>query len=142
VQLHPENKKGIAMRFTGILLLCVCMTAAFADQVYRWVDADGHVHYSQSPPPGATTNAKKVDVTTKPADSAAVQYSQDLQQQQFDASQRAQADAARRGNAHPVTYCDMLRQQQEQVRGNRKMTDIDRDRAAQRIQDRIDAQCH
>ena len=27
-------------------------TLAAADQVYKWVDEQGHVHFSQTPPPG------------------------------------------------------------------------------------------
>lgn len=37
---------------TAVLLLSV-MTAASAGAIYKWVDASGQVHYSQTPPPGA-----------------------------------------------------------------------------------------
>ena len=33
------------------LALSFCCAMATASQVYRWVDADGTVHYSQTPPP-------------------------------------------------------------------------------------------
>lgn len=37
---------------SGLLLLCFALLAAPAlADVYRWVDADGKVHYSDTPPP-------------------------------------------------------------------------------------------
>ncbi|MGH8399705.1 MAG: DUF4124 domain-containing protein, partial [Gammaproteobacteria bacterium] len=43
------------MKPTGliILLLLAMTTFAQADQVYKWVDAQGNVHYSDKPHPGA-----------------------------------------------------------------------------------------
>jgi hypothetical protein len=37
-----------------ILALCALLACipASAQQVYRWVDADGRVHYTDKPPPG------------------------------------------------------------------------------------------
>ena len=32
-------------------LLVACGTPAWADPIYRWTDADGVVHFSQTPPP-------------------------------------------------------------------------------------------
>ena len=34
-------------------LAALMLMTARADQVYRWVDAQGNVHYSQTPPPDA-----------------------------------------------------------------------------------------
>lgn len=45
-----------------LLLLCVATVDA---QVYRWVDAKGTVHYSNSPPP-AGVKATKLDIDTQP----------------------------------------------------------------------------
>lgn len=51
------------MRLLPILLL---LCAATVDaQVYRWVDAKGTVHYSDSPPP-AGVSATTLDIDTKP----------------------------------------------------------------------------
>jgi uncharacterized protein DUF4124 len=51
------------MRLLPILLL---LCAATVDaQVYRWVDAKGTVHYSNSPPP-AGVSATKLDIDTQP----------------------------------------------------------------------------
>jgi hypothetical protein len=51
------------MRHLTILLLLYAVTVDA--QVYRWVDAKGTVHYSDSPPP-AGVSATKLDIDTKP----------------------------------------------------------------------------
>ncbi len=62
---------------SGILLLTAVLTsaalalgAAQADTVYRWVDRNGQVHYSQTPPPGARGRVKAVHVNVPPPDAA------------------------------------------------------------------------
>ena len=48
-----------------LLLLALFAAGSASAQVYRWVDANGRVHYSNdTPPPGA--NAKKLDIEAKP----------------------------------------------------------------------------
>lgn len=53
-------------------------SAAQAQQVYRWVDAQGDVHYSQTPPPGAGTRAKQVNVAPAPVNATAAREQQAL----------------------------------------------------------------
>jgi hypothetical protein len=45
-----------------LALLCAA-TAASAEQVYKWTDAAGVVHYSDAPPPRETQNVTTVRVT-------------------------------------------------------------------------------
>ncbi len=47
-----------------LLAFCLCSAVAHA-QVYRWVDAKGMVHYSDSPPP-AGVRATTLDIDTQP----------------------------------------------------------------------------
>lgn len=46
------------MRFFKLLALLVCglavLSAGFGDTLYKWVDEQGNVHYSDKPHPGAT----------------------------------------------------------------------------------------
>jgi len=51
------------MRVLPILLLLFAATVQA--QVYRWVDAKGTVHYSNSPPPSGVS-ATKLDIDAKP----------------------------------------------------------------------------
>lgn len=46
------------MRFALFLCCCVAASLASAAELYRWVDAEGKVHYTDQPPPAS---AKKVE---------------------------------------------------------------------------------
>lgn len=48
-------------KVVGIALLCAWLPAVAAD-VYRWVDREGKVHYSDTPPPG-DRSAKPIDLS-------------------------------------------------------------------------------
>lgn len=50
-----------------IALLTLC-AAAQAGQLYRWTDADGHVHYTDQPPPANAKTAESKKLGDKPAD--------------------------------------------------------------------------
>ena len=57
------------MRFALSIVVCglLLSAAASAQQVYRWVDEDGVVHYSDQPPPGETgESAESVDIEVPP----------------------------------------------------------------------------
>lgn len=97
-------------------LLAVALFAfrAQAQQVYRWVDAQGDVHYSQTPPPGAGANAKRVDVTPTPADATGARAQQALvnsvasaDKAQQEAAQKASQQAAQKAQQQQV--CDAAR---------------------------------
>ena len=69
-----------AVRLCAAILLVMALAClgARADQVYRWVDAQGNVHYSQTPPPNAVTQAKRVDIVPQPADITNAKQQQQL----------------------------------------------------------------
>lgn len=50
--------KKMAGRLLLLSLLSVISTTAMAQQLYRWVDAEGRVHYTDQPPP---PNARKTE---------------------------------------------------------------------------------
>jgi hypothetical protein len=45
-------------------LLCAAAQVAGAEDIYRWVDAEGRVHYGDKPPP---ESAERIDVSPAPA---------------------------------------------------------------------------
>jgi hypothetical protein len=52
------------MKTTLLLLTLLCAAAsANAEQVYKWTDAAGIVHYSDSPPPSDAQNVQTVRIT-------------------------------------------------------------------------------
>jgi hypothetical protein len=75
------------MKLRNILVLAALLTVALpaSANIYRWVDAQGRVHYSDRPVPGAT----RVTVATQPSDPEMVASRNAAAQQQ-----RETADAA------------------------------------------------
>lgn len=77
-----------------VLALALC-SSAVAQQVYRWVDADGNVHYSDQPPPDTATPREEVQVQGElpPERRAEAARRLDEQQRQLEAgrSRRSQS---------------------------------------------------
>ncbi|MBK6289232.1 MAG: DUF4124 domain-containing protein [Gammaproteobacteria bacterium] len=48
------------------LVLLLCSVALQAEQIYRWVDADGGVHYSSAPPPGQAAESEDLKFLRNP----------------------------------------------------------------------------
>ncbi|MGH8397279.1 MAG: DUF4124 domain-containing protein [Gammaproteobacteria bacterium] len=96
-----------------LLTLCVVTAPAFmtaqAQQVYRWVDAQGNIHYSQTPPPDAGTKAKLVNVEPPPPDPTGIQ-----QQKKLIKSVDA-ADAAQQKSAAEAQQETQKKAQQQQA---------------------------
>ena len=88
-------------------------TLAAADQVYKWVDEQGHVHFSQTPPPGTKMQTQQLTVTPTTPDPQSLQNTQNLQKQIDDKNKAAQ-DAAAKNKPDPAKeaekkqHCDDL----------------------------------
>lgn len=78
------------------LVFAVASAAADA-QVYKWTDAQGRLHYSDMPPPAATTQVAQVKV---PASAPATPSMPTWQQREADYKRRHAADK-RRGTPVP-----------------------------------------
>ncbi|HVC28996.1 MAG TPA: DUF4124 domain-containing protein [Gammaproteobacteria bacterium] len=86
------NKQTLCVALlTTVALTCL---AAHADQAYRWVDAQGNVHYSQTPPPDAVTKAKLVDIVPQPMNAAGAEQQQQLVKSMDAAKEAKQKTAA------------------------------------------------
>lgn len=81
------------------LMAASLAVAAQTDTVYRWVDTQGNVHYSQSVPPGVTATSVKIvpppaPVSSSPAERQSLEkflHAQQARQKQQAAAQAAQA---------------------------------------------------
>jgi hypothetical protein len=59
-----------------LTLLALCSLAQGADEIYRWVDESGGVHYGDQPPPSNALNVRAMEIEIRPApDGAAEDYS-------------------------------------------------------------------
>lgn len=108
-----HTKAGLLVLLMGGVLVCA---AAVAQQVYRWVDAQGNVHYSQSPPPAAVTQVKLMNVETAPPDATGAHDQQALVKsvQAKDAARQkaaTQAQAEAEKKAQQQQACDAARKQ-------------------------------
>jgi hypothetical protein len=84
-----------------IAIAILLATATVAAQVYKWVDKDGQVQFTDTPPPpGATkAEAKKIDTGTS-APSASAPPAKTLQDRSkdFDKRQKAAAENAKKAD--------------------------------------------
>src|SRR5579863_6679739 len=109
-----------------LALLAVAGLAA-ADQMYKWVDKDGHVHYSQTPPTSTGVQAQSVDIGAPPPDPTTLKNEQNLAQQikdkdkqAQDAAQQQQQDAQKQ--AQQKKNCDALHERLAILQGRRPGT--------------------
>jgi glutaredoxin len=61
MQRLPTYMRSIGIFGTAVAILLGSLSAPALAQAYRWVDKDGRVHYSGTPPPpSASTNVEKI----------------------------------------------------------------------------------
>ena len=148
----------IPLLISAAALLAAAGMAASADQVYRWVDKDGHVHYSQTPPASTAMNAETVNITPPTPDPTTLQNEQKLAQQiqdqnkqNQDNQQKAQQDAQQK--AQQQQQCDAMNQRLQllvqsgrvasiDAQGNKNyISDDDKAKQIQDLQNRISKEC-
>lgn len=61
------------MRFV-LLMLCIAASQAQAAELYRWVDADGKVHYTDQPPPASAKNVEEKKLSGNTIDTSQLPY--------------------------------------------------------------------
>lgn len=147
------------MKIMLALLLLVIMTAAAAQEVYRWVDKNGEVHYTQTPPPSTSVHTSNMVINAPPPDPTAARDAQNLVQQMQQAKanqaqsaqQQAQVEAEKRAHQQRCNQLMSRLQILEQVgpvatvdaKGNRTYwTDTQHTQAEQQLQNEINAQCN
>ena len=83
-------------RTLPLLMACIVSAMylqAYAGPIYRWVDAQGHVHYSQTPPKNSKVHAKTVDIAPPPPDQTTLARTKNMEQAVQDRQQAQQAQA-------------------------------------------------
>jgi hypothetical protein len=76
---------------TLTLLVLLGLPLAATAEMYRWVDANGQVHYSDSPPPAGAKSPKTIDMPS-PAPAAAPAKGKTWQEKDLEFRQRQQAE--------------------------------------------------
>lgn len=103
-------------RYLPLLLTCLPLTTALipahAESIYRWVDAAGVVHYSQTAPGGHAyqrVNPQVPPPTSAPGVSGIQQFSKNYSSEQ--AAQDKAREAALKSKAQNAEQCAKARQQ-------------------------------
>ena len=148
----------LAASISAVTLVAAFSLSAGADQVYRWVDKDGHVHYSQTPPASTGVNAQTLNITPPAPDPTTLQNDQKLAQQTQDRDKQAEdaqkkEQQAQQEQAQRQKECDYLQQRMQllqnsgrvatvDAQGNRSyISDDDRAKQEQQLQDQINKTC-
>lgn len=74
------------------VLLAVALAAAQAQQMYRWVDKDGRVHYTQQPPPPDARNVQRRAVSAGTVESSDLPYATQVAARNFPVALFTSAD--------------------------------------------------
>jgi hypothetical protein len=123
------------MRLTPFIATAVLATAAAfacgsvaAEQIYKWKDADGVVHYTDTPPPKGT-EVDKVSVKEGPAPPAPVAEQTPASGAATGATPAAtSAQSATQVAALRATACDNARKRQQQLASLPSVSmDLDKD---------------
>ena len=83
--------KSPVQLFIAVAILLA--TATVAAQVYKWVDKDGKVQYSDTPPPASATKTEAKKIDTSPAAAAVAAPTKSLQDRVKESDKR-KADIA------------------------------------------------
>lgn len=107
----PRRRSGLP-RLLAALVCAIAVLPVFAEEIYRWVDAEGRVHYGDIPP----DNAERVELAPAPAGDPQLQQRRERGERLLDIMEEdrlrrdeeqragAQADADRRSK------CERARQ--------------------------------
>ena len=94
-------------------------TTANAGQIYKWVDAQGNVHFGSQPPEGQAAAEVNPNIsqpqTPMPKPASSVGESADAEQEKLD--QQARKEAAE-NEAERKVYCERIRKDLAQMKAN------------------------
>ncbi len=119
------------MRRTTLMLALLILGCALANAaVYRWVDANGKVHYSDKPPAAGT---KPLPIKSSPTDPSQVEAREKTHQKTLDQyakqeseQDKAQAQAEKKA-AERKAACQQAQQKLTQLEQARRVTRTDKD---------------
>ena len=132
------------MKKIGILLLILLPGLVISDQIYRWTDENGVVHFSHKPPREATDH-EKID---KPEVADISNSEQASQEEITDNKETVPESVLEADNMTPerMAYCDKLRQNLKTMKSSPRIRikredgefEILDDKARQAEQDRLE----
>lgn len=105
-------------RLLASLACAAVLVPAFADEIYRWVDEQGRVHFGDTPPPDS---AERLQLTPAPSGDAQLQQRRERGERLLDimAEDRQRRDEEKRAGeqaaADTRARCDLARKRASQA---------------------------
>ena len=96
------NRFTHTIRNGSVLLLAMLAGTAAAEQIYRSVDAEGNVTFSNQPPANSVS-VDQVDVQPGPSEAAQREAQEQMQRQEAAAKELGEANASREQQKPPAT---------------------------------------
>ena len=145
------------MRALALVVCGVLALSAGAAEIYRWVDAEGKVHFADSPPPDV--KAEKLDMRSAPTDPAAVELEEatrQVRENQAEADTIVATNAAKEAAAkaeQKARECEGAKRRYEAVQHSRKfastgadgketwLSGADADALKSKLKADVDAKC-
>jgi hypothetical protein len=112
------NIKHITVGFAALVL--AVSSGVFADEIYKWVDADGNVHYEDRP--SGQAKMERLRFSYNRTDSSAVQSRVEDQREKAAARQdaRAEREAEKQSAAEALAAAEAKREQCQSYRAKLK----------------------
>ena len=123
--------RALERRLRAAMLMAVLAPTAVLAQVYRWVDDEGRVHYSDTPPTGIESTLMPIqsddtDLEASLREQVARERELELQQQlESDAAEDAAAEASRREAL--ARACTRAQARVETIETARRLSRVDDD---------------
>lgn len=117
--------KKYIQKFTGLSLLLLFISGPGFAAMYKWVDADGNVHYTQSPPPG-DIEGETIKPPPKVDTDKALKELQDRQDKiksiNEDRTREAEEEKMKEGNlAKKKAACDLAKDKLAKASGSTRV---------------------
>jgi hypothetical protein len=111
----------------GLILALLCASTAPASDIYKWVDAEGNVHYGDRP---LGDNPEILDIESRPTDPArvqamatarSVQRAESEEAEAAEAAEQPTAEEKRAQAAERATQCAAAQLELETYMNNRRL---------------------
>ena len=114
------------MKRIAIAVLALFLAPLASAQLYKWVDKDGKVHYSDQPPPAQASKQIKVDTGVSSTAPSAVARDKELEKGRQEAADAAKKkDEAERVAKQRAEECDKARSYLKGLEGGGRFVTFD-----------------
>lgn len=123
--------KEALLRVAMVVVVLAATGAADAQQVYRWMDEQGNVHYTDRPPPEKNAEALSIEIqptdheTTIRAERDRAEFLDHREQDQADDAHDAAAEQTDRENL--ARSCAQARERVATIESARRLSRVDED---------------